>query len=127
PCRRSRGICRTRAASRSTACANFAIASANACGGSSRARVGTSCSRCECCVSAPSRGSTRRACPLWTSETGEEGREVAGQQLGLLGRREVPTAGHRGPLAYVVKTLRPFARLISFEDELRHEVGNARR
>src|SRR5437764_13015816 len=70
-------VIRTRAASRSTACATFAIASANASGGSSRARVGTSCSRHECCASAPSRGSRRRAWLLWTSETGEEGREVA--------------------------------------------------
>src|SRR2546421_12630368 len=85
------------------------------------------CSRYECCASAPSRGSTRRAWPLWTSETGEEGREVAGQPLGLLGRREVPTAGHRGPLADVVKTLRPFARRVAFEDEVRRGVGEAGR
>src|SRR5690348_6093329 len=65
----------------------------------------------------------------WLSEFGEEARDVLGEELWFLGRREVPTARHRRPPPQVVEPLDPFTRGLTFGykvlGEQSHRRGNA--
>ena len=54
----------------------------------------------------------------------EERRDVAGEQLGLLGGGEVAAARHRRPPADVVEALGPLARRLALGDELVGEDGD---
>ena len=52
------------------------------------------------------------------SKSGEEGRDVACEQVGLFRRSEVAARGHERPSRNVVKTLGPFARRLALGNEM---------
>ncbi len=58
------------------------------------------------------------------SDCGEEGRDVAGEALGLFGGGEVAAPRHWCPLTDVVKTFGPLARRGALGDELVGEHGD---